>query len=511
MPEFDRFDEPNYSTEEVRFEQNGPLEQAKEAIEPIKKFLPYIIGAVVVLIIAWLAYDYFIGSMISATIKVKDTEGKFLESAKLKLYATGAQDPFFTGKDSSSFTVPLKAGSYRYEAEAPGYGIKKESFEISASDSTPEIVLSKDIEVEIIGLSGSFPQKLYVGGTRQFTVQLKNGSSQSQTVDLVAEGDIKNFEFTGLGGITIPAGSSNDVQIQVSVPSGTTVKDAKNGEKKEAVLRVKYTAEKGDSDFTLFPNPTAKITLTEANFSAKARENYNKDDVDLSIKNGNSFPIEGIVLTIEITSATKNNLAEVLRWFQFTEIANQSDPRTIEIISIPAGGTVKKELQVVLPLTAQKEPDIKGNIVLTAPFLSEPIKKTLTLNITESANYSVSLTLTPTSPIKIGWDSILGKYEDKMVSLNVKNTGQLQLQNVVVSVANDTVCSEDWLELIENSADTLAVGETKQLKMTASAPLAVRGQEQSKFCSIRYRFDNPLEPGYVEDTKVSFLEVVPQP
>jgi len=512
MPEFDRFDEPNYSSDEVRFEGEGIGGQVSGAIEPIKKFLPQIIGIIAVAAVIWFAYDYFIGSMVSATVAIYDTEGKLLEGSKLKLFASGNTEPIFSGKDNSTYAVSLKPGSYRFEAEAAGYGIKRGSFEISAENKETEIVLQKDLEVKIIGLADSFPDRLYAGGTREFIVQLKNDSKENQTVNLLPEGDIKNFEFTGIDGISIPANSAGEALVGITVPAGTSVKEAAKGDAKTATFRVEYTLEKDEADFTLFPNPAAKIILSDASFSAKARETGNKDEDEITVKNNNGFPIENLTLKIEITSATKNNPSEVLQWFQFSEIANEPNPREIEISSIPAGATVKKELQVVLPLTAQKELDIKGNVVLDAPFLSEPKKQTLTLDITESASYGIQLALSPASPIKISWDSTIGKYEDKLVSLGLSNTGQLQLQNIVVSIANETDCSKDWLELIENSIDSLGVGETSQLKMTASAPVAVRGQEQPKYCSIRYRFDNPLQPGdYVEETKASFLQVAPQP
>ncbi len=120
--------------------------------------------------------------------------------------------------------------------------------------------------------------------------------------------------------------------------------------------------------------------------------------------------------------------------------------------------------------------------------------------------------MSPTSPIEIDWDDILGTWEEKMIVLKAKNAGQLDLYNVVFSVANDVVCSDDWLVLIENSIDKLSVGETAELKLNVSAPLAVRGQESSKYCNMRYRYDNPVSPGnYAENMLTAFLEIAPQP
>ena len=114
--------------------------------------------------------------------------------------------------------------------------------------------------------------------------------------------------------------------------------------------------------------------------------------------------------------------------------------------------------------------------------------------------------------MKILEDSTNGRYEDRIIDLEVDNEGQLALRNLVFSIANNTICSIDWVILVENSIDTLNVGSTQDLKVKVSAPVAVRGQESSKYCNLRYRFDNPIVTGtYVEDTLTAFIEVAPQP
>ncbi len=509
--DLERFDEPSYGSGGVEFESEGIAGQLTSVVGPVKKFLPHIIAVVVIAAIAWFAYDYFFGSVVSVTITVKDTEGKLLDDSMIKIFAAGSSEPLFDGTGSSTYAVSLKAGTYRYEANAPGYAIKKSSFDVSSEETGPIIKLQQDIDVEIVNFEQDFPESLFVGGSKQFSVQLKNHSGSSESIELVAESDLEGYELVGTTQITIPANSTQAVSVEIIVPASTVVKDQKNGDEKTAVLRVKYTEEQGKTDFVLYPNPGLEISLSDADFGAKARENYNKDEEEISIKNSNYFPIEDLELSVEITSSTNNDPTSVLTWFQFTEIANQEKPWRIEISSIPAKGSIKKELQVVLPMTAKKELGIKGNIVLDAPFLSEPIKETLTLDVKESAEFGIELSLSPRSPIEIEWGSTLGKYEDKIITINVKNSGKLDLENLVFSVANSTVCSTGWLEFIENSIDSLRTGETEGLKLNASAPIAMRGQEQSKYCDIRHRFDNPAVAGtYAEGVEKSFIEIVPE-
>ena len=509
MPDFDRFDNPSYSSEQVEFEDESPLGQAMTAVGPVKKFLPAIIALVVIAAIGWFAYDYFIGSMLPVTLSVEDTEGKPLDESSIKVFAEGQTQPVFEDSGLSTYELKLKPGNYRHEITAPGYMVKKSTFLVSAAKDAknePIATLVKDIDVDIQNFEQNFPKKLFVGGKATFSVQLKNQANSAATVELVSEGGIAGMIESGL--ITLPANSTQEASLEINVPAGTAIKDAKKGDKKNAVLRVKYTAKKSQIDFVLFPNPALEIKLDEANFGAKAGE---KDSDEISIKNGNDFAIDGLVLTIEITSAINNSPGEVRQWFQFTEVANQPNPQEITISSIPANATVTKELQAIVPTTAQKEAGIKGNVVLGAPYLSEPIKKTLTIDVTQGAEYGISATLTPTSPLDIEWSETLGGYEDKMLDLKVKNTGKLGLENIVFAVANNVICDTDWLILIEDTIDSLPAGETRTLKLSASAPIAIRGRETPKYCSLRYRFDDPTKPGvYVEETLTNFIEVNPK-
>ena len=509
MSDSDRFDSTSYGGQ-VEFEDEGAVAQVTNAIAPVKKFIPHIVAAIVIIIIAFFVYDFFIGSMVNVTITVKDTEGKLLNDNSLKVFAEGSTESTFKDSGTATYSVTLRPGKYRYDIISPSYVSKKSSFDLSSDNPEVIITLEKDIDVEILNFESGFPEKLFAGGTSSFTMDLKNHSDSTVSIDFVAEKDLEGFIQPNP--VSIPANMTQTVTFQISVPSATEVKDEKNGDGKKAVIRVKYINEDAEAEFTLYPNPTEEITLSGVSLSAKARENQNKDDGTITIKNGNKFPIDDITISVEITSATKNRASDVLEWFQFTEVANSSNPQEIEISNMPAGASEKKQLQVIIPLTAKKEPDIKGNIVLNAPWLSEPIKKTLTLDVKEEAEYGLELSLNPRSPIDIEWDDTLGKYEDKMVNLRVKNTGQLELHGLVFSIANSIICSADWLILIENSIDVLRVGETKELKMNASSPIAMRGQESSKFCNIRYFYDNPVASGStVEETMVSFVEVAPEP
>ena len=71
--------------------------------------------------------------------------------------------------------------------------------------------------------------------------------------------------------------------------------------------------------------------------------------------------------------------------------------------------------------------------------------------------------------------------------------------------------AREWLNPQGNNIDSLAAGQNGEIKFMASAPMAMRGQERSKFCDIRYVYDDPTGGPQVEVTKISFIEIAPEP
>ena len=505
MAVYYKFDDPSYSGD-VEFEDESPIGQVTGAIEPLKKFLPEIIAVIVIVVVAFLAYDFFIGSMLSVTVTIEDTEGKMLNDNSIKIYEEGQKEPIFTDSESSIYDLQLKPGTYRYIVIANGYDEAKSSFTVSVEDKEPVIKIRKDYDVDIIDFEQNFPKKLYAGSTITFPIKVKNNDdSPAENVELVAEEDIEGWINASVG--TIQPNSTKEVQVEITVPQNAKITDEDEGDQKTAEIRVKYTTKKADSEFVLYPNPAVKMDLDEASFGAGAGE---KDQDTIGIENNNKFPIEDLTLSIEITTATNNSPSEIEQWFQFTEVANMSNPQEIEITRIEARGDIEKELQIIIPTTAQKEDDIKGNIILNAPYLAEPIKRTLTLDIKEGADYGI--TVSTRSPVDIEWDDTIGNYEEKIVDIKVKNTGNLDLENIVLSISNKVICDNSWLTLIDYQINTLPAGVTEELKAKITAPIAVRGREESMHCNMHYRYDDPTKLGiYVEKDFTDFIEIVPEP
>ena len=506
----DKFEDPTSSSQSVQFEDESILAKAKGAVGPLKKNSKKIIAAAVVLIVAVFAYNYFIASVKEVTLAVSDTEGKALDNSSIKVFAEGSEEPIFSDSENSSYKLSLRIGKYRVEARAPEYSAAKESIDIGEKDNSIEITLVKNINVDIVDFEAVFPKQLIAGETRQVTVQLKNKSNSTLQPVLVPEGDLRGMMSNVSA--TIAPNATQTVTLAITVPDSIEIKDQKIGDAKTASLRVQYTKEKASAKFTLMPNPGKLIEINGVEFSVKAVEGYNKQAKEITVNNKNPFPLEGLTLSVEITDSEKNPAASVLRWFKFSEIADQPDPWKITIGRIEAKKSAKKELMVDIPLSAKKELDIKGNIVLGASYLPQEIKKTMTLDITQEAGYGITIALSPKPPYQIAWNSAIGKYEEKSITMSVKNSGQIPLSNFLFTIGNATSCSTDWLELLEYTVDSLEKGGTAAIRMKATAPLAQRGNESTMHCNLAYSYDDPIVLGSkVDGAQADFAQVAPEP
>jgi len=245
----------------------------------------------------------------------EEKEGDY-QDASIKVYAEGSDSAIFNESGQSTYSLQLRYGSYRVEAGAEGYAVKRESIDIGPNETDVEIVVQKSIDVKIIGFEAAFPEQLFVGQAKQVEVQLENRSSSSQQVELVPTGDLEGVLQEAV--VSLAPGATETTTLEVSVPGNTSIKDTSKGDEKKGGIRIKYTGEKAEAEFTILPDPGAKITLSDADFSAEAIKGKNKDTVTIKATNRNKFALDGLVLSIEIpqSSAMENDADEVKSWFR---------------------------------------------------------------------------------------------------------------------------------------------------------------------------------------------------
>jgi hypothetical protein len=510
LPEdFERFESPTYSTEPIEFEEENIMEKIEPIIGILKENIRIIAAVIILLVVGLFVYDFFIGSMRQATLVIKNPEGEPLSKNRLRLLDSGGSE-ILALEGESRYALSLRAGTYRYEVTAPGYGTKRSSITVSASGETIPIIVEKDIDVEILDFRDAFPTEWVEGQKKAIEFEVKNNDSTAQEIEIVFGDDLEEWGNQSKR-VTVPAKSTQTVIAQISIPKGLGIKDKRKGEEFKASARIKYTLEKQTKKFTVFPSPELRLRKVSVPSRADAGETLTKAEVQ--VENSSKFALHDLGIEIEITSAEKNNPSKVREWFKFQEKTGETEPWKIDIPTIDADSKITKEIRIDVPLTAKKE-TITGKIVVTASFLTQPLEKTFNLIIEKEAEFGLELSASDT--IKIYWSEEKGGYEKATEPLKVKNVGTLPLSNIIISVKNYLVCSTDWLELLEQNIAALGDGEAYQITMIASAPIAQRGNETAMLCRIKYRFDNPLagapgEPDFIDGEMEGWISLEPQP
>src|SRR3989344_1373726 len=220
----DRYDSPTGGVEIV---DDSPIGQAKEAAgvagSALKKYWIFIVIGLVVLGIGYVAFDFFVGSIKTATFDVTDTENKSLPAAVKVIDSQGKE----IDRINSGTSIKLLKGEYTVRVSASGYKPVQEVVTIEIDGEIP-IKLERNWNLEI---SAELPDVFVQGEKKTLIVSiLNNGTEQVQT-GLVFEGagfSEDNFSFTYQKPIAIePSGQAN-VEVEVEVKqTAKAVKDAK--------------------------------------------------------------------------------------------------------------------------------------------------------------------------------------------------------------------------------------------------------------------------------------------
>ncbi len=499
----ENFDSPTYSGQELEFEEEGPAAMVKKGLSLIKANLKTIIVILVLLAVAFFAYDYFIGSMRDVTITLEDTEGTALGSSRLTLFDSTGNEVFF-GQRLDTYSMQLRVGKYRYEARDPDYKTRTSELTIGTENS-PTIVLEKDVGVEIVNFESEFPSSLIAGETRTIEFQVKNTESTPKDIAYVVfGGSLKDWGIAEKEVRGIQANASKTVVLQFTVPRDLKIDEDEEIEFK-ATARIKFTNDEHEKTFGVFASPEVNLDISGFDTGVDAGETV--PDAEVEIENGSDFPIENLEAKIVITSAQKNGGAsKVIQWFSFSKEPGESGnpwEKTIDLIEENRKlDTATLNVRIDVPLTAKKE-NITGEVVVSAAFLPQPLRQTFNFEIESEASYGIELD----APEEIGVDYLFGPefeyYETITEEIDIDNVGESALTNIRISVNNPVVCTTQWLTLREpTEISLLEAGDSTTITIRVSAPLG-KGDGEQMECKLKYRFDNPLAGQAGQDDYIS--------
>jgi|GEM_PF-3176074 len=460
----------------------------------IAKKAKFIVAALVLLIVAYLAYDYFVLSIKEVSISVNDIEGNTVEGNHVEI-ADSSGNVVFTAGSSSTYLAKLRRGHYTISVSALGF--KKVSRELNVENAqSVSIQLVRDIEISIAELR--IPQKLFIGQEFALNADVKNNEPTPQTIEFELGDELKNFSCE-LSEVNIAAKNQQSIAIYCTIPEKLTLTN--NCEQKKASLRIKNLQEKKTAEFSLCKKPEL-VLPSEISFSVDPISKP-KERKDFVIKNRSAFDIEDVQLSIEITNIKENNIEDIMKYFAFGNVLNE--PRNVRrIAEIGAKQTITEPLEVSVPLSIKKEV-IYGNILLNAPFLKEPLKTKLTLEIMRTPKVDIKTTLSAQKAVIIYKGDVP---QEATIKITITNNGDLPVNNIDIKIDNPTECPREWLRPLDTlSIPSIEPRKVAQVTLIASAPKEA-DKSTVKRCIISMSYENPIPPNDIETQGIGFIEVV---
>ncbi|MDO8428281.1 MAG: hypothetical protein Q7S92_03645 [Candidatus Diapherotrites archaeon] len=497
----DSLDNEEYSTEEYpNFDEDGQ-EYASESLgEKILRKLPLILLILAVFFIGTYLYTSFIGNQVEVTFTIKNLEEQAISNNTLSIQEPEKEEILERKSQESTYTLKLKTGNYTLTVISPGYKTKIIPLEITTDTTDVSITLEKDIPTElsiVSGITGS------VGETIQVPVTISNtGNTSLSNIELA----VKNVSEPTVSAviepstISVPANGSAQVSLQIRVPSELKL-DRDNKKQIHGTIKIKYTHETVDFNVIIYPKPQLEITPASISVRGNAREQVKGSFI---LKNKGVTKIENIELSTEIVNATVNVKEVVKSWITFTNSGTSS----LSIAELLPNETKNIELTIQIPETAKKE-TITGNLIIQTPVISEPIKKSFSLEIQQEV--TVALKLTPSKDtVPVPFNDTTAKYDKVLTEkVTLENIGDITLEDLSISVRNRETCTETWLSFAsETTVRELVPEETKPIFIIISAPLTVRGNPTALVCTLAVSYFDKIENTRKE--KDTQLRIIPE-
>ena len=490
MPEsFSSFDEPEvFGAGDVEYASGSSLDIVKENIGKI-------IIVIVLLAVAFSAYDYFIASIKTVSISVGNYEGESI-SASIKVFAPGESKAVYTDSGKSSFSFQLRAGEYSLDVSAPGYKKRSgESLTVSKEEDTSQSYkMEKNIAVKIEQLEA--PAQIIQGEALQVPITFKNSSQKSETISLDLEP--KELDISSSPEeIVVPGNSTAAATINIAVPESFDA--GKSGKSVDLKVRIRYLKKEEEAKIRVLPRPEIELAGNKTQkFSASAGETKRED---IKIENDSRFDITGLTLEVEITDSGENSWFgddTIRNWFKLTDTT--AEKWKLEIPIIKERDELKHDFYIEVPLNA-KEGLVRGKFVLKADYLNPVLETRFELKIRGAAE--VELEVKPTSRLarSTGFEIELNpetysynEYRDECI--DVYNKGDVDIENIGIEIITKSSSSgyscSDWVGFqSSNRISKLAKGEKEELNLLITVPASVPIGTQL-VCKITYNYTHPL-------------------
>ncbi|MFH1224200.1 MAG: hypothetical protein V1676_00165 [Candidatus Diapherotrites archaeon] len=430
-----------------------------------------IIIAAVALVAVYFLYSYFIGDVMDVSFSVKDTEGKQIANAAVKVYGSGNA---LVAQGSAGSSMKIRKGEYSAEVSAGGY--KKQGLvpvAVSGGGSISLGELEKDIDVE---LSGDFPKELAMGEQANVILKLKNNGSEGIELELVFSGALgSKYMDIGYEKPVYVSPGSEELELNIKVKSS----GIKAGEGLKGGVRVNGLKEGMDVKYSLTEFTCAKVTTNPASKvdfgKAAGGAIVNKA---IEVTNKNAAEMKGAAFTLEITSAEGNTPAVVQGWFEFQPSSD----------GVSVSGSSKYSVQLVgkIPLDAKPEAKVLGKIRFANSYCEKALDFGMVVGETK-----VSLELQGLrDSYSVRKSGSTGEYSQDPARLTLKNSGQVDLQDISIEIG-DYESTTNWLGFSTSEFDEIKAGTSEETLMAFGIP-ASEAEGQAAIYLLVVEYANPL-------------------
>lgn len=481
---------------EYEFEDEDTVqEKVKTATSFLKKNKKKIFLALALIVIGLLVYTLFFSGISEVTIQIKDTEGNPVNENSIELTNPKNQEIVFIASGRSNYNFSVKEGAYNLKVIASTFKIVNKKISIVGKKTIENISLEKDMDLKISNIE--FPDPLFAGQEAEASIEIQNKGSGLAKTELVFENP-KALEIESMSEeISIPGKSKRIARFKIRVPETIELKDKREGDTVQDKVRTKYLSEQVSFKYKILPFPNLRFN-SSTSLSMRPGDTKNQR---ITVGNNNRFQVEGIEMDVEIISTQANDPDEVKNWFTFT--------RGKDFGVIAPHKSQELTLLVSVPLYAKKD-FISGSIVYSAPFMSRPVKKDLTLKITEEIETSINLSIPPI--VNISFDKKTNEFKKENRTITISNRGDIDLENIVLAVSNPLECSSEWFKFLRAERITYPLLKKRQTEREAieiSAPQSARDNPEAVICKIRYFYIDPITKNSVEGTELT--KIIPKP
>ncbi len=468
----------------------GPAMEEETVQDKIRYFLEdhgkKILVLIILLVIGYVAYDFFVGSYRTVSVSIKNTEKESVPDAEIIIMKLGETKPVYSGTPKSQ---SLKAGEYSIEASAVGYRTGNQDFTVEKDGDTIAVTLEKILATRIT--SKEFPTELYLGQTTTGSVTLQNTGSKAETIELAWEGDFKDLIDKGFSiatdpaSITIQGQQTLQVPLELTIPNSLVLKNKTTGDDKKGKVRLKYlNGPFTDILFKLLPEPLVEIKPAKIQFTVNAGA-VNAPLGKITIKNKGKVPIKNIQLSVAVDPASTAKP----EWFTF-------DIDSID--EIAANATQEVQFYVSPPINPN--PLLvsgQSHVVVKSDTWEERVPMAITIQgvqATLQVSHGISSELSIDREGS-GYETITGK------KVTVKNNGAVTIPRIEI-INFSAQCTDAWIFFDEiGIINDLAPGQTKTISFRVTAPSSILA-DFTQSCTLKYTYLDPITGTETDQTNI---------